>query len=245
MLRGREVLSGFQQATTTGVLICTGHPNCDAGHAALLAGLQQLNTPFIGPTETISLSQRGNLGEFISLHIAKAGAFRTLEKFARNALQPLSGISGDGIDLTYVYFDPVSAANDLLYIQEVKTTAANNLDYLNKLEDDYRKLFSTNVNLTLQTRIQCLSNSFEVERNNNAYAERVQYLGDKTPKECSRVRLIPTGVHKLGVGQPVQKMLAIRSAIAAFGWDPAAINPWAVRLSDLEDRLLRLARGQL
>jgi hypothetical protein len=105
MLRGREVLSGFQQATTTGVLICTGHPNCDAGHAALLAGLQQLNTPFIGPTETISLSQRGNLGEFISLHIAKAGAFRTLEKFARNALQPLSGISGDGIDLTYVYFE--------------------------------------------------------------------------------------------------------------------------------------------
>jgi hypothetical protein len=121
-----------------------------------------------------------------------------LETFARNALQPLSGISGDGIDLTYVYFDPVSAANDLAYIQEVKTTAANNLDYLNRLKDDYQKLFSTNVNLTLQTRIQCLSNSFEVERNNDAYAERVQYLGAKNPKECSRVWLIPTGVHELG-----------------------------------------------
>jgi hypothetical protein len=213
--------------------------------SACCAGLRQLGTPFIGPTETISLSQRGNLGEFISLHIAKAGAFKTMEKFARNALQPLSGISGDGIDLTYVYFDRLSAANDLLYIQEVKTTGANNLAYLNRLENDYQKLFSTNINLTLQTRIQYLSNAFEVERNNDAYAERVQYLGAKAPKECSRVRLIPTGVHQLGAGNPIQKMLAIRSAIAAFGWDQAAINPWAVGLSDLEDRLLRIARGQL
>jgi hypothetical protein len=237
-------LSGFQEAVTAGVRVCTGDPNCDAAHAALLASLQSLGTPFIGPTEAISLSQRGNLGEFISLHIARAGAFKAMEKFARNALQPLSGISGDGIDLTFVYFDPVSEADDLLYIQEVKTTGRDSLSYLNRLEDDYEKLFSTNINLTLQTRIQCLSNAFEVERNNDAYAERVQRLGAKAPKECTRVRLVPTGVHKLGVGNSVQKMLAIRSAIAAFGWDLAAINPWTVGLSSLEDRLLRLARGQ-
>jgi hypothetical protein len=111
--------------------------------------------------------------------------------------------------------------------------------------NDYEKLFSTNVNLTLQTRIQCIANSFELERNNDAFAERAQRLGAKSPKECNRVRLIPTGIHSLGVGQPVQKMLAIRSAITAYGWDQGAISPWAVGLSDLEDRLLRLARGQL
>jgi hypothetical protein len=238
-------LSGFKEASTAYVKVCTGDPNCDAAHAALLAALKKLGTPFIRPSEGISLSQRGNLGEFISLHIAQAGMFKTMEKFAQNALQPLSGISGAGIDLTYVYFDPSSDVGDLLYIQEVKTTGAGNLNYLSKLEADYEKLFSTDVNLTLQTRIQCLSNSFELERNNDDYAERVQRLGAKMPKECSRVRLIPTGVHSLGVGNPVQKMVAIRSAISAFGWDQAAINPWAVGLSDLEDRLVRLARGQL
>jgi hypothetical protein len=238
-------LSGFQLAITAGVSSCTGHPNCDAAHAALLAGLQELGTPFIGPGQTLSLSQRGNLGEFISLHIARAGDFNTMQKFAWNALQPLSGISRDGIDLTYVYFDPVSAENDLLYIQEVKTTGAANLNYLNRLVEDYQKLFSTDINLTLQTRIQCLSNSFEIERNNDAYAERVQYLGATTPKECIRIRLIPTGVHRRGIGNPVEKMLAIRSVIASFGWDQLAINPWSVALSDLDDRLLRLARGQL
>jgi hypothetical protein len=239
------VLSGFREVTTAGVNVYSGNPDCDAAHAALLAALQKLGTPFIGASEGITLSQRGNLGEFVSLYIAQAGKFKRMEKFTQNALQPLSGISGAGIDLTYVYFDPTSEVNDLLYIQEVKTTGVENLNYLNKLEGDYAKLFSTDVNLTLQTRIQCLSNAFELERNNDHYAERVQRLGAKTPEECSRVRLIPTGVHTLGVGNSVQKMLAIRSAIASFGWNQAAINPWAVGLSDLEERLLRLARGRL
>jgi hypothetical protein len=237
-------LSQFQKAITAGVSVYTGDPNCDAAHRALLGALEALGTPFIGPGDTISFSQRGNLGEFITLHIAKAGAFKTMEKFARNALQPLSGISGDGIDLTYVYFDSVSETNDLIYIQEVKTTGAATLNYFNRLRHDYEKLFSTDMNLTLQTRIQCLSNAFEIERNNDNYAERVQRLGATSPRECTRVRLLPTGVHALGIGNPVQKMLAIQSAIAAFGWDHASIDPWAVGLSELEDRLTRLARGQ-
>lgn len=238
-------LSGFQETLTAGVRVYTGDPNCDAAHGALLAGLQKLRVPFIGTGETINLSQRGNLGEFISLHIAIAGAFNKMEKFAPNALQPFSPISGAGLDLIYVYFDPVSEDNDLLYIQEVKTTAAENLNYLNNLGNDYKKLFSTDMCLTLQTRIQCLANSFELERNNDAYAERVYRLGATAANECSRVRLIPTGVHALGVGNPVRKMLAIRSDIAAFGWNQANIESWAIALSDLEDRLLRLAREQI
>jgi hypothetical protein len=237
-------MSGFKQSPHPEVSIWIGDPSCDAAHAALLKGLNDLKVPFIGPGESITQSQRGNLGEYICLHIARAGTFSRMEKFAQNAVQPLSGISIAGLDLTYVYFDPRSEEKDLLYIQEVKTTTANNLNYLSKLTSDYEKLFATNMNLTLQTRIQNLANSFEIERNNDAFAERVQRLGGKAPKECSRVRLMPTGIHALGVGNPSQKMLAIRSAVTTFGWNQAQISPWSIGISELEDRLLRLARGQ-
>jgi len=225
--------------------VWTGDPDCNAAHVALLQRLQAFGTPFIGTGEAITLSQQGNLGEFISLHIALSGPLGTMEKFAQNALQPLSGISISGLDLTYVYFDPTSEKNDLIYIQEVKTTCAANLNTLDKLRTDYRKLFSTDLNLTLQTRIQCLASKFEIERNNPGHAVRVQKLAATTPQQCTSVRLIPTGVHQLGVGDPVQKMVAIKTAITAFGWDQAAISPWAVALSDLSNRLLHLAQAQL
>jgi hypothetical protein len=240
-----EGLSGFRRAIASDVLVWAGEPDCNAAHAALLQSLNDLGISFIGGSTSITLSQRGNLGEFAAFHIACSGQFSTMEKFARNALQPLSGISGAGLDLTYVYFDGASDKGDLLYIQEVKTTCAENLNYFDHLTVDYKKLFATDINLTLQTRIQCLANSFELERNNDAYAQRVQQLAAKTPQMCDRVRLIPTGIHDIEVGNPTPKMVAIRSAITAFGWDPTAISPWAIGLSDLEDRLLRLARGQL
>ncbi len=237
-------MSGFKHILTSDVSIWTGDPDCDAAHAALLNGLEGLGTSFIGRTEVITVSQRGNLGEYTAFHIARAGRFSAMEKFAQNALQPLSGISGSGLDLTYVYFDAVSDDKDLLFIQEVKTTGAPNLNYFNRLTSDYKKLFSTSLSFTLQTRIQCLANSFELERNNDLFAERVQRLSATTPKECTRVRLMPTGVHDLGAGSPVPKMVAIRSSIAAFGWSVKAIEPWAIGLTDLDNRLLRLARGQ-
>lgn len=228
----------------TGVHIYTGDPDCDAAHAVLLKELRRLSVPFVGPGRSISLSQRGNLGEFISLYIAGTGAFKAMETFAQNALQPLSGISGAGIDLVHVYFDPVSIDGDLLFVQEVKTTGAADLDYLTKLGEDYGKLFSTDPNLTLQTRIQGLANSFEIERNRDDYAERVLQLGATTARECTQVRLIPTGVHELGTGNSVRKMLAIKSILTAFGWQQDRIQPWAISLGALNDRLLRLARGR-
>ena len=238
-------MSGFQATLTSGVTVCRGDPSCDAAHASLLAALKKLGTPFVNPHDTITVNQQGNLGEFISFHIARFGPLAATAKFAQNALQPLSGISGAGIDLTYVYFDKTTPANDRLYIQEIKTTCADNLEYLNRLTADYKKLFSANVNFTLQTRIQNLANIFEIERDSEEYADRVQRLAGVSPTECARIRLIPTGVHRLGVGNPVEKLLAIQSSIVSFGWSSTAIAPWSIGLGDLEDRLLRLARGQL
>lgn len=237
-------MSGFQSTSESGVLVHAGDPNCDAAHAALRSVLQNMGTPFIGPGDTISKSQKGNLGEFISLHIGRHGTFAGLQAFASNAIQPLTKISGAGVDLMFVYFDPNDEINDLLYIQETKTTSQENLNYFGYLEADYEKLFATDINLTLQSRISYLTNAFEMERNNDDYARRVQRLGGTSPNQCTRVRLVPTGIHKSGVGNPVQKMLAVKTAITGFGWQQSAISPWTIGLSDLEDRLLRLARGQ-
>lgn len=237
-------MSGFQKTDKSGILVHVGEPDCNAAHAALLAALNAMGTAFIGPTDQLTLSQKGNLGEFVSLHIGRHDAFAGHQGFASNAIQPLTKISGAGVDLMFVYFDPIYEENDLLYIQETKTTSQENLNYFSALEADYEKLFSTDLNLTLQSRISYLSNSFEMERNNDDYARRVQRLGGTSPSQCTRTRLIPTGIHKLGIGNPVQKMLAVKTAIAGFGWVQSSISPWAIGLSDLEDRLLRLARGQ-
>lgn len=238
-------MTGFKQQDSSGVTICTGDPNCAAAHAALLTALKGLGCTFLGPSESILQNQRGNFGEFIAFHIARTSGLQHSQAWADNAIKPMTKISGAGIDLTYAYFDPKTSDGDLLYIQEVKTTSAENLNYLANLESDYAKLFSTDLTRTLQSRIQGFANSLEFERSMPQYVSRILSLGAKTAKEASRVRLVPTGVHTLGTGNPTQKMLAIKSTIAGFGWNPSAISPWAVGLSDLEDRLLRLARGQL
>ncbi|MBB3859002.1 hypothetical protein GGQ88_000242 [Novosphingobium hassiacum] len=239
-------MSGFKGNNVTGVAEHVGDPHCNAAHAALLVALQALKTPFLSASDSISNSQKGNLGEFICLHIGRNGYFSGHEKFASNAIQPLTRISGAGVDLMYIYFHPSDPSKDIMYIQETKTAGSKqNINYFQNLERDYEKLFGTDINLTLQSRISYLCNSFEIERNQDEYSKRVQRLGGTTPDQCSSVRLVPTGVHEAGVGNPVQKMLAIKTAIAAFGWDQNSITPWTIGLSDLEDRLLRLARGQL
>lgn len=222
----------------------SGDATCDDAHAALLNALKNLKVNFIDPGVSINLSQKGNLGEFISLQIARSKPFFQAQIFAQNAINPLNPISVSGIDLTYAYFDAHDEQKDQLYIQEVKTTGSVTLDYLDALVADTEKLFSTNLNLTLQSRIQAFANSLEIERGMPNLADRILKLGGVSPQSCSKVRLIPTGVYDIVAGDPVPKLLTVRSAIAAFGWNPLNLHPWAVGMSDLDDRLLRLARGQ-
>lgn len=207
--------------------------------------LNTLGTTYLGPTATPSNSQKGNLGEFMSFHIARS-VYPAPDhiRFSSNALNPLSRISGAGLDLVYVHFDSANPANDLIYIQEVKTTGAGNLNYFDNLTADYKKLFVGDPQLTLQSRIQHIQNLFEFERDDPASSLRVGALAATAPATCSRVRLLPTGISGLGVGHPPTKLSAVRSSIAAFGWAQANIEPWSVVMSDIEDRLIRLSRGQ-
>lgn len=163
-------MSGFQFTNQSGVLVHIGDRNCDDAHAALLAALTKMRTNFMGASEQLTVSQLGNLGEFIALHIGRHGTFAKHETFAHNAIQPLTKISGAGIDLMYVYFDAADEGKDLLYVQETKTTTQDELQYFGALQNDYRKLFSTDINLTLQSRLSYLSNAFEIERGNDEYA---------------------------------------------------------------------------
>lgn len=238
-------MTGFSSKMDSGVLLNLGNPNCDAAHQALLSELQRLRVPFLDPNTALTNRQKGNIGEFVTLHVARGMEFDKMQKQAGNALEPLSDISKAGLDLIYVYFDESDHEKDLLYVQEIKTTGQKNLAYWDNLTADYEKLFATNLNFTLQSRIDTLAFKFEIEQNNDDYAERVRRLGATTPQGCANVRLLPTGIHDLEVGHPVAKLIAIRSAITVFGWNANQIAPWAIGLSQLEDRLLRLARGQL
>lgn len=237
-------VTGFSSTLDSGVLVNLGDPDCDAAHKALLIELQRLRVPFLDDGTALTNRQKGNIGEFVTLHVARGLQFGAMHKQAGNALEPLSDISKAGLDLVYVYLDESNSQNDLIYIQEIKTTGQNTLGYWDKLTVDYEKLFATDLNLTLQSRIQTLAFRFEIEQNNDEYAERVRRLGATTPQGCTNVRLLPTGIHDVNVGNPVQKLVAIRSAITVFGWSAAQIAPWAIGLSDLEQRLLRLARGK-
>lgn len=236
-------MSKFKGAVQSGVLIWTGDPDCDAAHSSLLVTLQTMRTRFLGPAEIISHRQEGNLGEFICLQVSMKTPLGATEKFAQNALDPLQDISAAGVDLAYVYFDDNPSKN-LLYIQEIKTTSNPLMTYADNLKADYKKLFGNDLDLTLLSRIQSLANRFEIERNRPDLVDRVLALGADTPQSCTRVHLLPTAVHERNGANPVQKMLAIRTAITAFGWNAAAITPWAIGLTELQDRLLRLARGQ-
>ena len=204
-----------------------------------------MGTPFIGPSHLISKSQKGNLGEFISYQIARTDyPTPPHRRFAGNGIKPLSKISGSGLDLAYLYFDAVNPKNDLLYIQEVKTTGAKSLGYFDELTSDYKKLFGVDPNLTLQSRIQDIQNFLEYGEDDLQSAERVGALKGNSPIECVKIHLIPTGVSSKEAGDPSTKMMAVRSSICALGWTEDQVKPWSIVMSDLDDRLVRMARGQ-
>lgn len=238
-------VQSFKTVVDDGIAFHSGDPTCNAAHAALLAMLNTLGTAFLDASATISKSQKGNLGEFISYQLAMSHYPTPAHvRFSGNALNPLSRISGAGVDLVYLYLDQTNPANDLLYIQEVKTTGATNLDYFDALKADYSKLFAGDPQLTLKSRVQYIQNILEYERGDPVASARVAALASVDAATSTRVRLLPTGISTAGVGDPKAKLTAIRSSIAAFGWAQANIRPWSIVMYNLEARLTRLARGQ-
>jgi hypothetical protein len=66
----------------------------------------------------------------------------------------------------------------------------------------------------------------------------------KSPQTSPKIRLRPTLVHELVGTTPHPKMTRIRNSLIGKGWTPQLIEAWAIGLTDLDDRLYRLATGK-
>ncbi|WP_020485989.1 hypothetical protein [Rhizobium leguminosarum] len=163
--------------------------------------------------------------------------------FALNAFAPLQDISHSGLDLAYAYFDPFEPSNDLIYLQEVKTTGGIDLSYADNLISDYRKLFGEDGSVTYNTRIQGISMQIELQHQRPDLADRLRNLSETQVSRCNQVRLIPTLVHERVGTAPVEKLVGVKSAITALGWSAQQVAPWSIAMTDLIDRLVRLSRG--
>ena len=203
-----------------------------------------MKCPFLKSGTDLDNRRQGNLGEFITYWVAHNNkVYSKCLKFLANAAEPLSAISQPNLDLTFVLFGELPS-DDLIYIQEVKTTTSTSLSYADALVTDHEKLFGEDLALTLQSRIQVISFKFEHEHNRPDYAERVLNISNDAPSKCARVRLVPTLVHEKNGTKPVTKLVEVRTAIAGKGWPASSIEPWSISLTDLKDRLKRLTWGQ-
>jgi hypothetical protein len=73
-------------------------------------------------------------------------------------------------------------------------------------------------------------------------AARVTRLSAVSPKASTKLRLLPTVVHDRTAQDVVATMLAIRDTLINREWNH--VEPWAINLSQLDQRLMRLAGGK-
>jgi hypothetical protein len=200
---------------------------------------------FLLPKEKLDIRRMGNLGEFIALRVALAQGLPSTspQLFASNAVAPLQPISTSGIDICYALFDAKDPSKDILWIQETKTTYGKDLSYGDRLIGDYSKLFGTDLNLTLQSRIQVMQSRLEIERGLPDLAERLGTLAETSASACTQIQLIPTLIHDENSHDPVVKLVGIRSAICSLGWTATQLVTWSIAIKDLEGALTELASG--
>jgi hypothetical protein len=227
-----------------GLMLWLGQPDCQTAHDYLLSRLINMGVNFIPCNRSLDVRRKGNLGEFICLSVSSYTSLENTLKFANNAVNPLGAMSLPGLDLTYIFVDSQNSDRDLAIVQEVKTTGSDDLSYADNLTRDYQKLFEDDLEFTLASRLQVIANKLELEQNRPELCERVLAMAGEIPSECRQIRLIPTLVHERVGAAPIPKLLAIRTAISSYGWPLTHIHGWSIALSDLDDRLQRLARGQ-
>ena len=220
-----------------------GDPDDDAAHQTILAWLQSSVTAgFLDVTGCLSNRVKGNLGEFIAYRIGKNYVFTNITiAHTANAWDPLSEISRSDIDIVWLHFGSTEA-DDWAALQEVKTTGGSSLGLADNLISDYEKLFGENLRLTLQTRLNAVKNKLD-QQGRGHLSSRVTALGGPAPDRARGIQLIPTLLHDAAHDSSA-KMVAIRQALIGRGWATDAVGCWSIALSDLDQRLTRLARGQ-
>ena len=239
-------MSGFRSNSygVTGWSAWEGDPDDDAAHQTVLNWLQSVATAgFLKPSESPSNATKGNLGEFIAYQIGRSYVFTNITiAHAANAWDPLSNISRPDIDIVWLHFGDTEA-DDWAALQEVKTTGVASLRLADDLITDYDKLFGENLRLTLQTRLGALKNKLE-QQGQGAFSPRVTALGGPSPILARGIRLVPTLIHN-AAQDSLTKMSVVRQVLIGRGWSSDVVECWSVALVDLDDRLTRLARGQL
>lgn len=213
-------------------------------HDFVLQKLQTHAASFIGSAAEMSEPRKGNLAEFITAWVGQIEAFVGFHLCQpANAHQPLNAVSRQGLDLLWLQFGE-SPGQDLAVVQEVKATGSPGLAYASSLPPDYQKLFGTNPNLTLQTRLAVAKSELEFGGASPDLIHRVTLLAGATAATSPNIQLVPTLVHDDMAPSPEVRLQAVRAAIAGQGWPSSQITPWSIALDALEDRLLRLAMGR-
>lgn len=239
-------MSGFRKNPTSTIdwSFWEGDPDPDAAHQTILHWLKAVATSgFHQSTQSLSPAVKGNLGEFTAYIIGSNYVFTNGEiAYGANTPDPLSPKSQDAIDIVWLYFG-INEADDWAGLQEVKTTGESSLRLANDLIGDYDKLFGEDVRLTLQTRLTALKNKLD-QRGQGHLSSRLTALGGPAPNQARGIRIFPTLFHDAAHDSSA-KMTTVHQVLMGRGWSAAAVECWSVILDNLDDRLSRLARGQL
>jgi len=241
-------MSSLVKESRHGIEYWRGDPSCQAAHDSFLGWITTELTPTFrvsGPSDDYARNiLMGNLGECLTFFVAYQNGFDSYHAFPANALTPLASNSKTSIDLLWLHLG-ASSKEDLAILQEVKATGGHSLAYADKLLDDYAKLFGTNYQLTLKTRLDDVKAQLRFRHKLPAeVCARVSELGGQSPATSPRIELLPTLVHDRSSSQPAPKMIAIRTSLLADGWDANSVRLWTISLSELVPRLIRLSKGQ-
>lgn len=217
-------------------------PDSPSAHAFLLDWLQKtLGLRFL--TGPISNAVKGNLGESITLCIGvELEVFPGHHPHPVNGHDPFFATSRPGIDLVWVRYGTQSR-DDRAILQEVKTTSDLGCQLAEDLLADYEKLFGTDIELTLTTRLQAMANLLRLDGDSDR-AERLIELTGISPATCDRVEIVPTLVHDIASSRAKSRLLNVRRKLMELGWHMDRIMVWAVGLDNLGSRLQRLAEGK-
>ena len=225
------------------VLAWEGDPDDDSAHQKMLDWLRVAEPAgFLDASDSLSNRTKGNLGEFITYKIGTKHIFANMMfSDPANAHTPLSDNSKTGVDIVWLHFGDTES-DDWAALQEVKTTGGASLDLALKLVSDYDKLFGEQLRFTLLSRLGELKNRLE-GWGQGKYVPRLTALGGSKPDSVHGIRIFPTLVHD-SANNSFANMTHVRQCLIDQGWPPDVVHCWSISLSNLNNRLTRLARGQ-
>jgi hypothetical protein len=211
-------------------------------HAFVRHALQEIECAFVEAGSTLTQSQVGNLGEFVTMSIGRKKAFPGYRCHPANANEPLNTISKSGVDLIWFRFAAEPSADSVL-LQEVKTTRKPGMEIHYGLVDDHKKMFGRTSRQTLSIMLQAMKSRLVLDESRPDLSKRLTRIAGVSPQTCQNVTLHPTILHEDTDSDPGSIMLAVRTSIAALGWSESVIEPWSIAMSELSDRLQRLGEG--